>query len=833
MIGALDGISDMAKFLAFYGFKEEDLKSHYSGDEDQDWADGEDTNGDGIYQVDEYAGDDVGLDGVSPIEENYNGPDADGTECNHKPDLGVGYAEPNFAWTDVSETDMLGLTTLLFYEAVPHVEPYTGWFRNDKSLWDRMSLVDSLESGATKISNLFVLLSTAIFPLYQGQTEHISISELHSYEDLAGLKSAEHAAPALFQLKKTVQVIYEKDYRFAQPPKMPTLKAIPGDGYVLLLWDSRADRLSREPFLNNKNDFEGYKLYRSTEPDMIDPQIITDGYGTKTLKKPIFECDLKDTRRDFTNYGMQNGAGYYLGSDKGLAYSFKDETIQNGRTYYYAVVAYDYGIRPDELKGTSVAVSDPSYGIAPSENSVVIRKNEFEQIVFVGPNVAVVTPGTPAAGLKVESNFNIEMKDLKGSGKIVPQIVDYQMAKGNKTYKITFAVSHLDSLYKFHPGYGFQYTTSGIRVYDATDGNKLVYEDILMKGDKEQLYPKNLNTVLESFDNGTTDGADDFWHVAVTQPKLTEVFDGIRFGIQMDARTGELDYTKTGWMPGVSPMEIAYIDAKLKCYSWNYDIVFSDQTLYTGRLTSAKATLLTDENGVQLKKENLLFNQNFNFKIVNRDWVDSTGHEVNLDLVVHDLNGNKQFDPLQDRILVGPFNTKNRWDAVIFIINFQQCQTVDDLPKPGDTYAIRFKKPFFNTDTVKVTVNASRSADSKKLKSQMDSIRVVPNPYVATNMMEPSVVNKFLNQRRRLLFTHLPEKCTIKIFTVSGVLVRELHAPEDAVTGYSGYGVTNDGLLHWDMLTKEGLEIAAGMYFYHVKDDKSGEERTGKFAVLK
>jgi len=31
----------------------------------------------------------------------------------------------------------------------------------------------------------------------------------------------------------------------------------------------------------------------------------------------------------------------------------------------------------------------------------------------------------------------------------------------------------------------------------------------------------------------------------------------------------------------------------------------------------------------------------------------------------------------------------------------------------------------------------------------------------------------------------------------------------------------------------EGLEIAAGMYLYHIKDEESGEERMGKFGVIK
>ena len=104
----------------------------------------------------------------------------------------------------------------------------------------------------------------------------------------------------------------------------------------------------------------------------------------------------------------------------------------------------------------------------------------------------------------------------------------------------------------------------------------------------------------------------------------------------------------------------------------------------------------------------------------------------------------------------------------------------------------------------------------------MDEIKVVPNPYVATNVMEPAVSNQFLNQRRQLMFTNIPAKAVLKIFTISGILIREIkinNSPER-------------GIVHWDMLTKEGLEIAAGMYLYHVEAE-TGEEKIGKFAVIK
>ena len=75
IVGPTEGIADLTKFLDFYKLTAADLKSHWDADEDQDWSDGDDANGDGIYQANENPGDDVGLDGVGPLELNYNGPD--------------------------------------------------------------------------------------------------------------------------------------------------------------------------------------------------------------------------------------------------------------------------------------------------------------------------------------------------------------------------------------------------------------------------------------------------------------------------------------------------------------------------------------------------------------------------------------------------------------------------------------------------------------------------------------------------------------------------------------------------------------------------------------
>ena len=75
---------------------------------------------------------------------------------------------------------------------------------------------------------------------------------------------------------------------------------------------------------------------------------------------------------------------------------------------------------------------------------------------------------------------------------------------------------------------------------------------------------------------------------------------------------------------------------------------------------------------------------------------------------------------------------------------------------------------------------------------------------------------------RSLHFTHLPNKCTIRIFTVNGELV-------DVIEHDSPL---NDGTAEWKMLTKDKLNVAYGVYVFHVDAPGIGQ-KIGKFAVIK
>ncbi|HPG41286.1 MAG TPA: hypothetical protein PLP19_18855 [bacterium] len=809
LIGATDGIQDMNKFLSFYNYTSDDLHPHYSGDEDQDWSDGLDLNNNGTYSYQgndgkwvieegEYAGDDVGLDGVGPADLNYNGPDEG--ECNHRPDYveAVG-CEPNFAATDVSEADMVGLTSFALFDW-PQWQEWNYMLDEDKIMWNVMNSfnLDSYLLSAGP-GSLYEIFGSTVFPFYKGRTERISMGIMFSYDNLADLQSSTHYAPKMFRLKETAQVIYERDYRFAQPPLMPTLQATAGDGKVILSWDNISDQRTYEPFLQNENDFEGYKLYRATDKLFSDAEIITTGQGDKHRKAPIFQCDVKNRRIGYANYGIVEGSAFYLGDDTGIKHYYIDQDVKNGVTYYYAIVAYDYGV--------------PDFGVSPTENNIVIELDEAEEIVRLGQNVAVVTPQTRAAGYN-PPNILINKELTSGSitdGMFTPVIMDIKEALANHTYKMTFqtdTIGHSKSE-RYRHAMDMKLVTSGLKIYDTTTNNSLTYIE-------------NSNSYPE--DNLLYNSDIDYWYYNSSKTLLTDIFNGIQITMNIPDDSVSIDVDRSGWITGSSQINIA-TGVETVFFPWEYEIVFTEGADPYKTITTMTSSI-KDTDGRSIKKDSLLLNQTYNFYVINKKSVDSTGAYEKVDLVTFDLNDNGVYDWDQDIVLVGHCilsTSRYYWCGTIFTIDLRANADEQALPKANDVYRLILSRPLTKDDQFVFTVNPEQKVKRANIKTSMDSIKVVPNPYIATNEMETAVANKYLNQRRRIMFTHIPAQCDIRILTSSGILVNHIEVNNEPEAG----------AVHWDLLSYEGLEIAAGMYIYHVKSRVTGDEKIGKFAVIK
>ena len=146
------------------------------------------------------------------------------------------------------------------------------------------------------------------------------------------------------------------------------------------------------------------------------------------------------------------------------------------------------------------------------------------------------------------------------------------------------------------------------------------------------------------------------------------------------------------------------------------------------------------------------------------------------------------------------------------------------VPAAGDVYLIATRKPFTSRDAFTFTSAASGIDPGADLQTLMERIRVVPNPYVAAATWERPLPPTITSGRgeRRVDFIHLPAGARIRIYNVRGQLVREL----------SHDGAIDDGTVSWDLRTRENLETAFGVYFYHV-EAPTGETRTGRLALIK
>ena len=165
--------------------------------------------------------------------------------------------------------------------------------------------------------------------------------------------------------------------------------------------------------------------------------------------------------------------------------------------------------------------------------------------------------------------------------------------------------------------------------------------------------------------------------------------------------------------------------------------------------------------------------------------------------------------------------TENTW-RILFNLPRGVEQENQILPKAGDIFRFTTKKPFNRHDVFEFKMIGGDYKNARAANS-MDNIYTVPDPYIAASTLEPRLVNQDIGRgERRIDFVNLPKECTISIFTASGRLVRELnHFSADEV-----------GREAWDLRTVDGLEVAHGIYIYHVDAPDVGT-KIGKLAIIK
>ena len=93
---------------------------------------------------------------------------------------------------------------------------------------------------------------------------------------------------------------------------------------------------------------------------------------------------------------------------------------------------------------------------------------------------------------------------------------------------------------------------------------------------------------------------------------------------------------------------------------------------------------------------------------------------------------------------------------------------------------------------------------------------------MAVNSLEARNILLSGRGERRIDFRNLPRECTIRIFAMSGRQIK--------VIRHSAFD--DQSIATWNLQSDDGLDVAYGVYIYHVEAPGIGE-KVGRFAIIK
>ena len=666
-------------------------------------------------------------------------------------------------------------------------------------------------------------------------------------EGLAGLQAAADWA----------QKLYDDDYIAPAPPPSPLVTAYPADGQVTLVWESEGRWAGKniEEYVDPTDPekiFEGYRVYRrdtSYDPDTGSP--VEDWTMLMEFDKP------SATGNFFTvsHVGKQSDATIVSGGDephfaeffKNAVYAIKfnsSTTFEIINTTLWEVMAYNPEF-PE--KGEGYVVLDPNTGEAYPDGTY-----RSGALIYFGGLYVTITDGAsgpPVAGdiFRVVSTPSQALGEDAGiknfyTDEGLTNGLQYTYAvtsfdTGNpKTGLITMESSQIETMLHVVPraqpaGYReatADVTGQGVGVVTVEpmvlapnkvtgDQYKIVWQGAKQIGPGAYMtgpgYQPPAYEIINTTTNQTVVEQQPFdWYEPFqgAVEVLSPMFDGIvlkitgvdvDYGSPAENPISNVELTAgsvSGWSvdiqsPGVGENTWPNVFWATYYRPHRYSITFVDDT---------HVKVVDEDTG-----EEIQFNDQRaeGYAILGAGWGDTFSREATPDFFRIYIRGGYVYikDPNQE-ISAGD----------VFTVEMGGISA----PRDGDELLL---------------TTEGESLAPEDIKADLERIRVVPNPYFITNRAVTA------EGTDKIFFTHLPPRCTIRIYTLVGELVREIehesfapfNADERLAQGDKG------GTETFDLLNLYNQALASGVYIYHVeaRDDSNDVigNKIGRFAIIR
>ncbi len=526
--------------------------------------------------------------------------------------------------------------------------------------------------------------------------------------------------------------ILNLNFNISKPPATPALSAVAGDGRVTLFWDDAAEA-SVDNF-SGEQDFEGYRLYRSTDQGVhwdqydrnADPSVGVDPV-------PIADYDVSNE----------------IGLDSGLRYSFIDSNVTNGFNYWYTVTSYDRGDTTleslESARGNNLDAKNLA-SVIPSASAIDRTPVSSGEVVHSGS-------GT--------SNYLLNVK---------PPDLD---SLASRSYEVSFS-------YNYRKDHGRLKTRVSIEITDST---KTLAENYQIKFiSPENLYLINLSTDLEIGTNPKRyrSGA-----------KYT-LNPGLKVGLtDPDPNAPPEDLPRAGDVISINFATTTIRSdgdtvVASRAFDLNQPMTTSDGITYALQAPEMIGPVIrvsgSDAFNLEfsVSDESAIMDETYFLAVTPGGFEGSRGfigllvQTAALDTVAHpdSLFNNDTFD----------------FNGLTVGVTFPDNQP----PGTGNIFSVETVVPRKPNIKDRYTFNIQGAAVSKQqLSRKMENIKVVPNPYLVSSLYEEEFGELRYEPVRQIRFINLPSKCTIHIFSVAGQRIKKIE--HEANNGSEAWDLRSDG----------------------------------------
>lgn len=593
------------------------------------------------------------------------------------------------------------------------------------------------------------------------------------------------------------QDAFDKNFDLPSPPATPKVEARVEHGAVTLSWDAAPRLTYHQPGYV----FEGYNVYQGAT--VAGPWKLLATYDEVDQIRLVY-----DEVFDLTNCFFLPQYPTAFGSDLGVAFTHTvtKDAIRGGRLndatdYYFAVTAYAYNPvgKPKVLETPQVPVhvipQRPALGTDPSTASAT-PVEYLQKDITKPPSTDVVTvrlvnlPEVTGDVYKV--TFAPLVPPFQGQVGIDTATVKYSWTLTDSTtgaVRLTGQINQRgDADYRLADG--LQVTVAGAYFPIL---QTVAYQNLNTANRRAITAASNWSGNQDYFFGGAGAATDFFGGNSSLDPRTQpDSFTTVRLVFTGDPNVGQkayryfrLEKASDGTGP---PQGRSYSYGGFHTVPFYAIDAVKGDTLDVGWVER----MATDDAGTYLPLAQQPASQDSSWTPDSWDTNLDSNREYTFILSSHYTSAPKPQYEVDGALVDGSEpELYGLWAAY---------RAEGDVIDPGDEMLFTWAVPATPNDVYVFSTSKLVRGNATLARQGLDRIRVVPNPYYNRSRYELSQFNRVMR------FINLPELATVRIYSLSGQLVRTLHKTDPT-----------NSVLDWDLQTENRLPVASGVYVFHVE----------------